>query len=93
MGDGQAYRDRLTDGRGARTNAAGYVSGGPATGGTDGWYDCDELVNDSTQQHGLKRPCRTRPGPAWTRARCATHNLWYSRGNPNNAERLSRLPA
>ena len=35
------------------TNAPGYVSGGPATGGTDGWYDCDNLRNDSPNNTGL----------------------------------------
>ena len=35
------------------TNAPGYVSGGPATGGTDGWYDCDNIVNDSPNNTGL----------------------------------------
>ena len=29
------------------------MSGGPANGGTDGWYDCDNLVNDSIRNTGL----------------------------------------
>ena len=55
MGDKQAYRDRIADGTQRTTNAPGYVSGGPASGGTDGWYDCDNLVNDSTNNTGLTR--------------------------------------
>ena len=44
MGYKQAYRDRIgRRQRCAPTTPAGYVPGGPATGGTDGWYDCDNL--------------------------------------------------
>ena len=59
MGSRAAYRDRLAQpdamGNGIpRTeNGPGYVSGGPANGGTDGWYDCDNLVNDSIRNTGL----------------------------------------
>ena len=41
--------------RRAPTTPTGYVAGGPATGGTNGWYDCDNLVNDSPNND---RPAR-----------------------------------
>ena len=53
MGNKQAYRDRSRDAPPRTDERAGYVSGGPATGGTDGWYDCDNLVNDSPNNTGL----------------------------------------
>ena len=52
-----------------RPTAPGYVSGGPATGGTDGWYDCNNLHNDSPDNTGLTElphqtgPRRTPAGP------------------------------
>ena len=54
MGNAQAYRDRTANGQ-PRTDQspAGYVPGGPATGGTEGWYDCDNLRNDSPNNTGL----------------------------------------
>ena len=91
MGNGQAYRDRLADGSQRTTNAAGYVSGGPATGGTDGWYDCDELVNDSPNNTGLTTlPHQT--GTGMDAGKMRHHNLWYSRGNPNNANGCPDFP-
>ena len=53
MGNQQAYRDRVADGSLRTTNAAGYVTGGPAASPTQGWYDCNNLVNDSTNNTGL----------------------------------------
>ena len=84
MGNQQAYRDRIANGSLRTTNATGYVSGGPAASPTQGWYDCKNLVNDSTNNTGLTTlPHATGTGKdAGTRA---SLNLWYSRGNPNNA--------
>ena len=84
MGNGQAYRDR-TSGAGdplRTTNGTqGYVSGGPATGGTDGWYDCNNIVNDSTNNTGLTvLPHSTGTGKDAGKMR--HHNVWWSRGNP-----------
>jgi glucose/arabinose dehydrogenase/type 1 glutamine amidotransferase len=83
MGNGQAYRDRVADGTPRTTNGPGFVPGGPASGGTDGWYDCDNLVNDSTRNTGLVEfPHETGTGMDAGRMRHA--NLWYSRGNPDD---------
>ena len=84
MGNQQAYRDRIADGSLRTTNAAGYVNGGPAASPTNGWYDCKNLVNDSTNNTGLTR-CRTPRARARTPARARSQNVWYSRGNPGNA--------
>ena len=81
MGNQQAYRDRVADGSLRTTNAAGYVSGGPTGSPTQGWYDCDNLVNDSTNNTGLTvLPHETETGMDAGAMR--PHNLWYSRGNP-----------
>jgi PKD repeat protein/glucose/arabinose dehydrogenase/type 1 glutamine amidotransferase len=78
MGNGQAYRDRTIAGL-RTTNGAGFVPGGPATGGTNGWYDCDNLVNDSPNNTGLTTlPHNTGTGKDAGSMR--RHNLWYSRG-------------
>jgi glucose/arabinose dehydrogenase/type 1 glutamine amidotransferase len=83
MGNKQAYRDRIVDGTPRETNAPGYVSGGPASGGTDGWYDCNNLVNDSIRNTGLTvLPHRTGTGMDAGTMRPA--NVWYSRGNPDD---------
>jgi glucose/arabinose dehydrogenase/type 1 glutamine amidotransferase len=83
MGNKQAYRDRVADGTPRTFNAPGYVPGGPATGGTDGWYDCDNLVNDSIRNTGLTvLPHETGTGMDAGTARGA--NVWYSRGNPDS---------
>ncbi|HEX6020494.1 MAG TPA: ThuA domain-containing protein, partial [Solirubrobacter sp.] len=83
MGNQQAYRDRVADGSLRTTNAAGYVSGGPSANPTQGWYDCKNLVNDSTNNTGLTvLPHTTGTGKDAGTARPL--NLWYSRGNPNN---------
>jgi PKD repeat protein/glucose/arabinose dehydrogenase/type 1 glutamine amidotransferase len=91
MGNGQAYRDRLADGNLRTTNAPGYVSGGPAGGGTDGWYDCDNIHNDSPNNTGLvELPHETGTGMDAGKQRHV--NLWYSRGNPNNANGCPDFP-
>ena len=75
----------------ARTARAGYVPGGPATGGTDGWYDCDNLRNDSPNNTGLVEfPHVTGTGADAGKVR--GNNLWYSRGNPSNANGCPEFP-
>ena len=77
--------------RRARTTPSGYVPGGPASGGTDGWYDCDDLVNDSIRNTGLTvLPHKTGTGMDAGKVRGA--NLWYSRGNPNSANGCPEFP-
>ena len=91
MGNQQAYRDRVADGSLRTTNAAGYVSGGPAASPTQGWYDCNNLVNDSTNNTGLTvLPHQTGTGKDAGRARPL--NLWYSRGNPGGANGCPDFP-
>ncbi|MBE2315412.1 ThuA domain-containing protein [Solirubrobacter sp. CPCC 204708] len=80
MGSKQAYRDRLADGSPRTANGPGYVPGGPASGGTDGWYDCDNLRNDSPNNTGLvELPHETGTGADAGKVR--GNNLWWSRGN------------
>jgi PKD repeat protein/type 1 glutamine amidotransferase/glucose/arabinose dehydrogenase len=81
MGDKQAYRDRVPGNVPRDANAEGYISGGPATGGTDGWYDCDNLVNDSPNNDGLRVLPHT-TGTGMDAGKVRPVNLWYSRGNP-----------
>ena len=92
MGNKQPYRDRTTAGlRTDNGTAGGYVSGGPATGGTDGWYDCDNLRNDSPNNTGLVVfPHQTGTGADAGKVR--GNNLWYSRGNANNANGCPSYP-
>ena len=91
MGNKQAYRDRIANGTQRTTNVPGYVSGGPATGGTDGWYDCDNLVNDSTNNTGLTTfPHVTGTGADAGKVR--GNNLWYSRGNPGDNNGCPNFP-
>ncbi len=91
MGNQQAYRDRVADGSLRTTNAAGFVSGGPAASPTQGWYDCNNLVNDSTNNTGLTvLPHQTGTGKDAGRARPL--NLWYSRGNPGGANGCPNFP-
>ncbi len=91
MGNQQAYRDRVADGNPRTTNAAGFVSGGPAASPTQGWYDCNNLVNDSTNNTGLTvLPHQTATGKDAGRARPL--NLWYSRGNPGGANGCPNFP-
>jgi hypothetical protein len=80
MGNKQPYRDKLANGDLRTTNAAGYVSGGPAQGGTDGWYDCNNLRNDSPNNTGLVELPHT-TGTGMDAGTVRGNNLWYSRGN------------
>jgi len=91
MGNQQAYRDRVADGSLRTSNAPGYVNGGPASSPTPGWYDCKNLVNDSTNNTGLTvLPHETGTGKDAGTAR--PHNLWYSRGNPGNNNGCPTFP-
>ncbi|HEX5620697.1 MAG TPA: PKD domain-containing protein [Solirubrobacteraceae bacterium] len=91
MGNQQPYRDRIADGSLRTTNVAGYVNGGPAGAPTPGWYDCDNLVNDSTNNTGLTvLPHVTGTGKDAGTTRST--NLWYSRGNPNGANGCPDFP-
>ncbi len=91
MGSKQAYRDRTATGALRTDSPAGYVPGGPATGGTEGWYDCDNLRNDSPNNTGLVEfPHVTGTGADAGKVR--GNNLWYSRGNPNNANGCPEFP-
>ena len=50
------------------------------TGGTEGWYDCDNLRNDSPNNTGLVVfPHQTGTGADAGKVR--GNNVWYSRGN------------
>jgi len=91
MGDKQAYRDRVPGNVRRDTNAPGYVSGGPATGGTDGWYDCDNIHNDSPNNTGLTvLPHKTGTGMDAGAQRPV--NVWFSRGNPDSANGCPEFP-
>jgi hypothetical protein len=91
MGNQQPYRDRVADGSLRTTNAAGYVSGGPASAPTQGWYDCDNLVNDSTNNTGLVvLPHET--GTGMDAGKTRSVNLWYSRGNPGGSNGCPDFP-
>src|SRR5204863_298705 len=88
-----SYHDaRRTAGNVRRdTNAPGYVSGGPASGGTDGWYDCDNIHNDSPNNTGLTvLPHETGTGMDAGAQRPV--NVWFSRGNPNNGNGCPEFP-
>ena len=99
MGSAQAYRDRIAsptdpDNPAATTlrgaNAAGYVSGGPG-GNTPGWYDCDNLHNDSPNNTGLVEfPHET--GTGMDAGKMRPTNVWYSRGNPDGANGCPEFP-
>ncbi|HEY6891488.1 MAG TPA: ThuA domain-containing protein, partial [Solirubrobacter sp.] len=83
MGNKQPYRDRL-DGGALRTDSpSGYLPGGPATGGTEGWYDCDNLRNDSPNNTGLVVFPHT-TGTGADAGKVRGNNVWYSRGNPGS---------
>jgi glucose/arabinose dehydrogenase/type 1 glutamine amidotransferase len=100
MGNAQAYRDRIGDPTAPddpakttlrATNAPGYVSGGPATGGTQGWYDCDNLRNDSPNNTGLVELPHT-TGTGMDAGKVRPVNVWYSRGNPGGANGCPDFP-
>jgi glucose/arabinose dehydrogenase len=86
----QAYRDRTSDGQVRTDSPAGFVNGGP--GGTiPGWYDCDNLVNNSIRNTGLTvLPHETGTGMDAGTARQA--NVWYGRGNPGGANGCPEFP-
>jgi len=92
MGNQQAYRDRVAPDGDLRTeNEPGYVDGGPAGNPIPGWYDCEDLVNDSPNNTGLEvLPHETGTGKDAGTARPV--NLWYSRGNPNGANGCPDFP-
>ena len=91
MGSKQAYRDRIADGALRTDSPEGYVPGGPATGGTEGWYDCDNLRNDSPNNTGLvELPHQT--GTGMDAGKVRGNNLWWSRGNPSNANGCPEFP-
>jgi|GEM_PF-763677 len=91
MGNKQPYRDRLADGTARTENAAGYVSGGATEGATAGWYDCDNLRNDSPNNTGLvELPHET--GTGMDAGTVRGNNLWYSRGNKGAANGCPDFP-
>jgi len=91
MGDKQAYRDRVPGNTPRTENGPGYVSGGPASGGTDGWYDCDNLHNDSPNNTGLTvLPHVT--GTGMDAGKVRGTNVWYSRGNPGGNNGCPEFP-
>jgi glucose/arabinose dehydrogenase/type 1 glutamine amidotransferase len=91
MGNKQAYRDRVPGNVPRDVNAPGYVSGGPASGGTDGWYDCDNIHNDSPNNTGLTvLPHQT--GTGMDAGKVRGTNLWYSRGNPGGNNGCPEFP-
>ena len=75
-----------------RQRPPGYVAGGPATGGTDGWYDCDNLRQRLAQQH------RPRRAPAHDRHRHgrgqgARHTTSGTAAATRSGQRLPGVPA
>ena len=91
MGNKQAYRDRVPGNTPRTENAPGYVSGGPAAGGTDGWYDCNNLVNDSPNNTGLTVLPHT-TGTGMDAGKVRGTNVWYSRGNPGGTNGCPDFP-
>jgi glucose/arabinose dehydrogenase/type 1 glutamine amidotransferase len=91
MGNKQAYRDRVPGNTPRTENAPGYVPGGPASGGTDGWYDCDNLVNDSPNNTGLTVLPHT-TGTGMDAGKVRGTNVWYSRGNQGGANGCPEFP-
>ena len=91
MGNQQGYRDRLAGGVLRTTNEAGYVSGGAAGSPIAGFYDCEDIVNDSENNTGLEvLPHETGTGMDAGTARPL--NVWYSRGNPGGANGCPEFP-
>ncbi|HWK29671.1 MAG TPA: ThuA domain-containing protein [Solirubrobacter sp.] len=90
VGNKQPYRDWTTEG--PRTDSPeGYVPGGPASGGTEGWYDCDNLRNDSPNNTGLVEfPHET--GTGMDAGKVRGNNIWFSRGNPGAANGCPEFP-
>ena len=91
MGNKQAYRDRLSTGQARTDSPDGYVVGGPASGGTEGWYDCNNIRNDSPNNTGLVDfPEST--GTGANAAQVRANNLWWSRGNPGSNNGCPTFP-
>src|SRR5690606_25176034 len=65
--------------------------GGPAGDPIPGWYDCDNIVNNSPNNTGLEvLPHETGTGMDAGTARPV--NVWYSRGNPGGANGCPDFP-
>ena len=64
----------------------------PATGGTDGWYDCDNLRNDSPNNTGLVVFPHT-TGTGADAGKVRGNNLWYTPRQPGQRQRLPGVPA
>ena len=92
MGNQQPYRDRIADGSLRTTNAARLRQRRARRARPrPGWYDCDNIVNDSTNNTGLTvLPHVTGTGKDAGTARPT--NLWYSRGNPGGANGCPDFP-
>jgi glucose/arabinose dehydrogenase/PKD repeat protein len=91
MGSKQAYRDRVANGDLRTDSPEGYVPGGPADGGTEGWYDCVNLRYDSPNTTGLiEFPHET--GTGMDAGKVRANNLWWSRGNPSSANGCPEFP-
>ena len=68
------------------------MPGGPATGGTDGWYDCDNLAQRLARTTPAWSSSRTPTGTGADAGKVRGNNLWYSRGNPGNANGCPEFP-
>ena len=58
---------------------------------TQGWYDCNNIVNDSTNNTGLTVLPHT-TGTGMDAGRARPLNLWYSRGNPGGTNGCPDFP-
>ncbi len=91
MGNKQAYRDRLP-GNVVRTDSPpGYVPGGPATGGTEGWYDCDNVRNDSPNNTGLVQLNQV-TGTGMNAGKVRSNNFWWGRGHQDALNGCPEFP-
>jgi PKD repeat protein/glucose/arabinose dehydrogenase/type 1 glutamine amidotransferase len=91
MGNAQAYRDRLPGNIVRTDNPPGYVPGGPATGGTNGWYDCSNLRNDSPNNTGLVEFPHT-TGTGMDAGKVRPNNFWWGRGIPGALNGCPQYP-
>ena len=57
----------------------------------NGWYDCNNLVNDSTNNTGLVTLPHT-TGTGKDAGTAHSNNVWYSRGNPGNGNGCPQFP-
>ena len=92
MGNKQAYRDRIAAGTPRTDNARRATS--PAArrrGGTDGWYDCDNLATTRRTTPAWSSS-RITPARARTPARCAATTSG-TRAATRAQQRLPGLPA